>query len=108
MRNQKPIEKASMKWCCPGFKGNYDEAGQRGVGILIGLDFQGRPEFTLQYRSVDKGNEQSVTSATANLEFPLSSVVDVGMQYCPWCGRNLEKWYGDVAGALYRPDLKIT
>ena len=97
-----------IKWCCVGFEGHYGEAGRRSTGILVGRDFQGRPEFTLQFRAVDKDNEQSVSSAPASLQIPISLVVDVGMRYCPWCGRDLEKWYGDVADALYRPDLKIT
>lgn len=92
-----------MKWCCAGFKGNYGEAGQRGVGILVGRDFEGRPEFTLQFRAIERGNEQAVIS-----EKPISLVVDVSMRYCPWCGSNLEEWYGDVADALHRQDLKIS
>ena len=72
-----------MKWCCLGFEGNYGEAGKRGTGILVGRDFEGRAEFTLQYRAVDKGNEQSVTSQN-----PISLVVDLGMRFCPWCVRS--------------------
>jgi hypothetical protein len=96
-----------IKWCCIGFEGGYGEAGRRWSGVLVGRDFQGRPEFTLQFRAVDKGNEHLVTSQTASREIPISLVVDVGMQYCPWCGRDLEKWYGDVVDTLYRPNLKI-
>lgn len=96
-----------IKWCCVGFEGHYGEAGRRSTGILVGRDSQGRPQFTLQFRAVDKGNERSVSAATAGLEIPISLVVDVGMQYCPWCGRDLEKWYGNVVEALFRPDFKI-
>jgi hypothetical protein len=70
-----------MKWCCLGFEGNYGEAGKRGTGILVGRDFEGRAEFTLQYRAVDKGNEQSVTSQN-----PISLAVDLGMRFCPGAG----------------------
>src|SRR6266404_6399311 len=98
----------AIKWCCIGFEANYNNASQRGPAILVGRDFQGRPQFTLQFRVVDKGNEHLVTSQTASLEIPISLVVDVGMQYCPSCGRNLEKWYGDVVDALFRPNLKIS
>lgn len=92
-----------MKWCCPGFEGFYGNAGQRGAGILIGRDSTGRPEFTLQYRAVDEGEDISINS-----EGLVSRIVDVGMQYCPWCGRNLVKWYGKHVDQLYRPGLKIT
>jgi len=95
-----------MKWCCLGFEANYGNAGQRGMSILVGRNYEGRPEFTLQFRTVDKGNEQFISSS--NETIPISLVEDVGMCYCPWCGRDLEKWYGDYVDSLYRPDLKIT
>lgn len=91
-----------MKWCCPGFEGFYGNAGQRGAGILVGRDSRERPEFTLQYRAADAGDETSLSS-----ENLISPIVEVGLQYCPWCGRNLEKWYGKGVDDLYRPYLKI-
>lgn len=91
-----------MKWCCPGFKANYEQAGERGAGILVGRDYAGRAEFTLQYRAVKQGDEEYVSSKK-----PLSLVIDVGMRFCPWCGRDLEKWYDKEADKLYRPNLKI-
>ena len=51
-----------MKWCCPGFEGFYGNAGRRGAGILIGRDSMKRPEFTLQYRVADDGDETSISS----------------------------------------------
>jgi hypothetical protein len=77
------------------------------MGILVGPDYEGRPQFTLQSRAVDKEHEQSVRSAIACLEPSIVIVVEIGMRYCPWCGRDLEEWYGEAANSLYRPDLKI-
>jgi hypothetical protein len=96
-------QQAIMKWCCPGFEGHYNQAGQRGLGILVGRDFTGRLEVTIQYRAADKGEEPVINS-----EKPVSLIVDTGMRYCPWCGCDLENWYSDIADSLYRPDLKIT
>ena len=92
-----------MKWCCPGFEAIYGNAGQQGAGILVGRNSIGEPEFTMQYRAVDKKEKLPVNS-----ENPVASVVDIGMQYCPWCGCKLEKWYGKNVDTLYRPELKIT
>jgi uncharacterized protein (UPF0212 family) len=92
-----------MKWCCPGFEGFYGQAGQRGAAVLVGRNSIGEPEFTMQYRAADAGDEQSINSETL-----MSPIVDVGMQYCPWCGRRLDKWYGKSVDALFRSDLKIT
>jgi hypothetical protein len=91
-----------MKWCCPGFESFYGNAGQQGAGILVGRDSIGEPEFIMQYRATDDGYKLAISS-----EGPVASVVDIRMQYCPWCGRNLEKWYANSVDHLYRPYLKI-
>lgn len=92
-----------MGWCCLGFENHFNQAGLRGTAVLIGRDSTGRPEFTLQFRAVDKGAERSVNS-----ESPISLVEDIGMCYCPWCGCDLTNWYGNYVDDLYKPDLKIS
>jgi hypothetical protein len=92
-----------MEWCCPGFEAFYGNAGHQGAGILVRRDSSGGSEFTLQYRAVEEGEEASIGS-----DKPVASVVDVGMQFCPWCGRRLDKWYAKSVVALERPALKIT
>lgn len=91
-----------MKWCCPQFAGWYDNAGQRGISILIGRDSSGMPEFLMQYRAVNAGEDLLLSSKA-----PVLSVTEVGLLYCPWCGRKLDKWYERYIDDLYRPDLKI-
>lgn len=93
-----------MKWCCVGFKGNYEQAGQRGTSILVGRDSLGAPEVTLQCRVVDKGQEGAIDCDN----YPISIVTDLRIVFCPWCGRNVEKWYRKEVDTLFRPDLKIT
>ena len=92
-----------MKWCCIGFKAHYDVAGQRGPAILIGRDSMNSPEVTLQYRAVDMGEELEVKTNS-----PVCTVVDVRIVFCPWCGRNVEEWYGPEVDSLDRKGLKIT
>lgn len=92
-----------MKWCCVVFEGHYGMAGQRGYAILVGRNSSGAPEFTMQYRAVDEGQEQSL-----HPDVPMSTVIEVGFAYCPWCGRNALKWYGRHVDELFRPGLKIS
>lgn len=92
-----------MKWCCLTFKSWYEAAGERGFAILVGRDSAGKPQFTIQHRSVDVEMEDLVKTET-----PLSLVADIQIDYCPWCGRKLDKWYAKNVDDLYRPDLKIT
>jgi hypothetical protein len=92
-----------MKWCCSAFKSWYEGAGERGFAVLVGRDSSSKPQFVIQHRSVDFGTEDSVKTET-----PLSLVADVQIDYCPWCGRRLDKWYEDSVDVLYRSDLKVT
>jgi hypothetical protein len=85
-----------------GFKSGFEAAGQRGSAILVGRDSLGAPEFTLQFRVVDRGQEDSIKS-----DNPMSLITDVRFVFCPWCGRNAEKFYSGSVDALFRPDLKI-
>lgn len=91
-----------MKWCCSTFAGWYDQAGRRGFAVLIGRDSTNAAEFLMQYRAVDEGEALSFNS-----EALVSSIVEVGMRFCPWCGRDLEKWYGKHADALHRSHFKV-
>jgi hypothetical protein len=92
-----------MKWCCTGFKSSYETSGQRGSAILIGRNYLDKPEFTLQFRAVDIEENFPVIKA----EFPISTVVDVRIHFCPWCGVNLEKWYGTNVNTLHQKGLRI-
>jgi hypothetical protein len=96
-------EKVVMRWCCIGFKANYEQAGGRGAAILMGRDLLGAPEVTLQYRAVDKGDEEFIKS-----ERVMSCVIEVRIVFCPWCGQNVEEWYGKYVEVLYREGLKIS
>jgi len=91
-----------MKWCCAIFEGEYKSAGERGSSILIGLDYFGNPEFTLQHRAADNSIEQ-----IPNTNFPIAWVSEARIFFCPWCGRELKNWYRKDLDNLYRPDLKI-
>lgn len=91
-----------MKWCCVGFKAHYDHAGQRGSAILIGRDLESAPEFVLQHRILD-ADEVWPKDAPAHVVL----VSDERIQFCPWCGTNLDRFYGKQVDALTKPGLRI-
>ena len=96
--------KIDMRWCCQTFKGWYDEAGKRGLGLLVGRSSTNNdPYFLIQHRVVDSGLEKSVVSAN-----PVSVVSQIGILFCPWCGQNLRAVYKKVVDELARPDLEIS
>ncbi len=63
----------------------------------------GQPEFVLQSRAFEKDQEPTDLIA----EVPMSLVTESNMQFCPWCGKNLVRWYRHVIDTLIRPDFKI-
>ncbi len=92
-----------MKWCCVGFKSSYETAGQRGTAYLIGRNSLGKPAFTLQFRAVDIDKEFPLI----NSDIPISTVIDIGIVFCPSCGVNLERFYGKYVDSLYRKGLRV-
>lgn len=91
-----------MNWCCSTFNVRYEHAGEMGFATLVGRDVGGKPQFVIQHRAVHKELEQAVKP-----EVPTRVVSEIPIAFCPWCGRKLDKWYGQRVDGLYRPDLKL-
>jgi hypothetical protein len=94
-----------MNWCCGGFRNFYQEAGRRGVSVLVGRWLNGASFFVLQYRAVDKGFEGIVQSTQPGAIVGTTS--EVHIQFCPWCGCNLSENYKDKIDSLTRSGLLI-
>jgi hypothetical protein len=89
-----------MKWCCKVFEGWFQEAGKRGLGVF-GTSEGSELAFILQFRALDPG--APVPRSTS----PLSSVSDVHIHFCPWCGADLKKMYRDTFRELDRSELQV-
>lgn len=88
-----------VKWCCDSFKSQVHSAGQRGFGIFV--DDTAEPVlFVLQHRSTEPG-----TPKPDYPHGPLALVSDLGILHCPWCGKDLNKWYRKSLAQLSRRDL---
>jgi hypothetical protein len=91
-----------MKWCCIGFKAHYEAAGSRGTACLVGRDFLGEPEFQIQWRAVDEGDENQIDSNV------LASVItDIRITFCPWCGVKLARFYRKSIDYLFREGFEL-
>lgn len=91
-----------MRWCCMGFKAHTEIAGERGFGIFS--DPTTPPSrIVLQCRAADS----AVDSAQVSAPYPISVVSEIVIQYCPFCGKHLESWYGDKLRRIARPDLAV-
>lgn len=91
-----------IRWCCQSFEIAYRSAGQRGFAILVGMDTVVGPYFIWQHRAVDKGREAEVQGP-----FDSNIVTDTGLLFCPWCGRNLKRFYHRSADRLVRAGFEI-
>jgi hypothetical protein len=65
----------------------------------------GKPRFVLQFRMADADKEASVIFPTTSV--PISRVGEMGLVYCPWCGRKLAERYVGAVKVLSRPELLI-
>lgn len=90
-----------MKWCCKVFQGWLGEAGKRGIGVFVAIEGDSDPAFILQYRALDE------EAPVPHTPFPLSSVSEVNINFCPWCGANLKKSYRDSFRELDRSELRV-
>ena len=77
----------------------YEQAGQRGIGILVGEREKGCLDFYLQFRAVDLGKDSEVR---ADGDVPVSLACSVPIQFCPWCGKDLARWYRATGKSLIR------
>jgi hypothetical protein len=62
--------------------------------------------FVLQARAMD-WNNQIPQLAEPNSQPQIAAVSEMVIQYCPWCGRNLIKWYRKDLPQLIKPGLRI-
>lgn len=91
-----------MKWCCGLFEGSYNNAGERGLSVLIAYDSLDKPEFIVQHRTASL----EVTNFPVT-DFPMAWVSEARIFHCPWCGVKLDMWYGKWVDELVREGLAI-
>lgn len=91
-----------MKWCCIPFENHYQIAGERGIAVILDMTDGRDPTFLLQARAFDR-NRTPVLETTE----PMSLITETAIDFCPWCGKPLLKWYGKHLQELVRADLTL-
>ena len=77
-------------FCCPGLQNSIQAAGQRGMAIIV-VNTLGKTRLLFQSRGIafdDLGKMRPMPDAP-DVKINVSS--EIGLQYCPWCGKRLEK-----------------
>lgn len=78
-----------MEHCCHGSQNMFREVGQRGVALIVRLNFEGDPRVALQSRGVDF-DEIPVLESSPVREFSINVACEIGVRFCPFCGSRFE------------------
>ena len=89
-----------MKFCCEAFERLHQNAGLREFAVFTARYPDGSV-FVLQHRALDPDALPPFT------ESPMSSVSELLLNYCPWCGVTLQQFYRDHLIELDQSELKL-
>ena len=78
-------------WCCSSFQSNSVMSEERGTSVLAERGADGKLSFFLAVRTVDMKDEQALLGCKH--DFPVWTLVRVGVKFCPWCGTELQRRY---------------
>jgi hypothetical protein len=94
-----------VKWCCSTFEQFFENGGARGFAVFV----KGIGIPVVQCRATDAGNEQNLLSVLcANPEVGIvSTTQEFPMRYCPWCGREVLRYYRSHLSEILREDLGL-
>lgn len=78
-----------MEYCCYGSQNMFRNVGQRGIALIVRLNFEGDPRIALQSRGVDF-DEIPVLERSPVREFSINVACEIGVRFCPFCGARFE------------------
>ena len=82
-----------MDYCCTGLRNLLACAGDRGIAAVAWLDSSCEPRLLLQSRGVSFDDQTKLRPADVDVTLNVSA--EIGMRYCPFCGRLLEELISD-------------
>ncbi len=84
----KDIFEMNKIFCCPGFQHRIGDAGNRGVAVLVRKTPEGI-RFLLQSRGIAFDDESKIHPMPVEININVSC--EIGLQFCPFCGRRLQE-----------------
>lgn len=79
---------SQIDFCCDMFKIAVSENGQAGSCIVLGRHERGFFVCEIEFRAFPKGVRGDIGKDK------ITTYVSQPIQYCPWCGENLEHFFG--------------
>lgn len=92
-----------MDWCCVGMESHIKNPCDIGFTIIIYQDDQFLVRSVIQSRSIN------IDDFKKNIfDVHISAINEIEINYCPWCGVQIEKWYKNHISEISRKDLLIS
>jgi hypothetical protein len=79
----------NIQYCCQGFKGLIERAGERGASVIVVRMFKNQLKFRLQSRGIAHRDAANFRKIAIPIE--VNILLTVTIAYCPYCGRRLEE-----------------
>src|SRR5688572_19573938 len=90
MFNSKP---KSDCWCCDGIKHMFARRYGRHIYVFAEPPIE-RLNLPVSFWLATRSVEQKHLHTHVRCEYPVTISTRVPIKYCPWCGKNLLKFYG--------------
>lgn len=84
-----------MKWCCDGFKYAHEQKHGRTIFVFVEPPSgeEKNPNFWIGMRCVEKESLGKIAEISLPDDLQITINTRLPIIYCPWCGRNLNKFY---------------
>ncbi len=89
-----------IRWCCRALRDSVSEAGHRGLAIFLN-DVADPAYFVIQFRALEPGSPDPESESFLTLS------LETGIRFCPWCGKDLLRFYRKHLKALSRPEFVV-
>ena len=87
-------ERDGKTWCCSLFCEFVCTDSAVGAGIIVLADRGGKNHFALQFHAVAESSREVLTARIGVFEKPVVFAWTGFIKFCPWCGKDLEQFYG--------------
>lgn len=83
------------KYCCARFGEAIENAGKNGLSVIAQADINNKPFFIMIFRSLDNDDQKEYAEIVGKTGYKkkVCLATELSIQYCPWCGKNLQRFY---------------
>ncbi|GAB4190188.1 MAG: hypothetical protein Tsb002_17920 [Wenzhouxiangellaceae bacterium] len=81
-----------IKYCCEAMENVISNQGKKGLSIIASRISDERLAFFMIFRAMDDGVENTPLLRDGDAR-SIQLAVEIGIGFCPWCGRRLERFY---------------